>query len=60
MIAGQIGEHRDVDAGAVEASFGNADRTGFERAGLGTGVGKAARARISVVASGVVKPVSTS
>jgi hypothetical protein len=41
MIARQIGEYGDIDAGAVEATFGNADRTGFQRAGLSLVVGKA-------------------
>jgi hypothetical protein len=35
MIASQIGEHRDVDASTVEASFGDADRTRLERTRLG-------------------------
>ena len=35
VVAGEIGEHRDVDAGAVHPALLDADRAGFQRAGGG-------------------------
>ena len=43
VVTGQVGEHRDVNPHAVEPPFGDADRAGFQRAGLRPGVGKVAQ-----------------
>ena len=41
MVARQVGEDRHIDAGAIHAPLLDADRTGFQRAGLRLVIGEA-------------------
>ena len=48
MVTRQVGEHGNIDMGAVQTSFFDADRAGLERAGAGAGrfeIGQRARQR---------------